>query len=114
MNIYKKFIFVLTFAPGSWDNILINYRWLAQLGEQVFYKHQVIGSIPISPTNRREDRYLDGAHNPVLVGSTPTPATIGAVAHQGERIPCTDEVAGSIPVSSTIKKKTWHFPQNLR
>ena len=26
---------------------------------------------------------------------------IGAVAHQGERIPCTDEVAGSIPVSST-------------
>ena len=25
----------------------------------------------------------------------------GAVAHQGERIPCTDEVAGSIPVSST-------------
>ena len=24
----------------------------------------------------REDRYLDGAHNPVLVGSTPTPATI--------------------------------------
>ena len=67
----------------------------------MFYKHQVIGSIPISPTNRREDRYLDGAHNPVLVGSTPTPATIGAVAHQGERIPCTDEVAGSIPVSST-------------
>ena len=25
----------------------------------------------------------------------------GAVAHLGERIPCTDEVAGSIPVSST-------------
>ena len=27
----------------------------------------------------------------------------GAVAHLGERIPCTDEVAGSIPVGSTIK-----------
>ena len=81
----------------------------SSVGEQVFYKHQVIGSIPISPTNRREDRYLDGAHNPVLVGSTPTPATIGAVAHQGERIPCTDEVAGSIPVSSTIKKKDLTF-----
>ena len=26
---------------------------------------------------------------------------MGAVAHLGERIPCTDEVAGSIPVSST-------------
>ncbi|SVE39188.1 uncharacterized protein METZ01_LOCUS492042, partial [marine metagenome] len=26
---------------------------------------------------------------------------LGAVAHLGERIPCTDEVAGSIPVSST-------------
>ena len=26
----------------------------------------------------------------------------GAVAQLGERIPCTDEVAGSIPVSSTI------------
>ena len=25
----------------------------------------------------------------------------GAVAHLGERIPCTDEVAGSTPVSST-------------
>ena len=25
----------------------------------------------------------------------------GAVAHLGERIPCTDEVAGSNPVSST-------------
>ena len=75
----------------------------------MFYKHQVIGSIPISPTNRREDRYLDGAHNPVLVGSTPAPATIGVVAHLGERIPCTDEVAGAIPVSSTIKKKDLTF-----
>ena len=27
---------------------------------------------------------------------------LGAVAQLGERIPCTDEVAGSIPVSSTI------------
>ena len=88
----------------------------SSVGEQVFYKHQVIGSIPISPTNRREDRYLDGAHNPVLVGSTPTPAPIGAVAHQGERIPCTEEVAGSIPVSSPknlilriLKKKNNYF-----
>ena len=47
------------------------------------------------------DRYLGGAHNPAVVGSTPASATIGAVAHLGERIPCTDEVAGSIPVSST-------------
>ena len=29
---------------------------------------------------------------------------IGAVAHLGERIPCTDEVAGSIPVGSTTNK----------
>ena len=29
-------------------------------------------------------------------------SVLGAVAHLGERIPCTDEVAGSIPVSSTI------------
>ena len=62
----------------------------------------ISGSSPLLSTIiSREDRYLDGAHNPVLVGSTPAPATIGAVAHQGERIPCTDEVAGSIPVSST-------------
>ena len=26
----------------------------------------------------------------------------GAVAHLGERLPCTEKVAGSIPVSSTI------------
>ena len=28
---------------------------------------------------------------------------IGAVAQLGERFPCTEEVAGSIPVSSTLK-----------
>ena len=37
----------------------------------------------------------------MAIASTPASATIGAVAHLGERIPCTDEVAGSIPVSST-------------
>ena len=79
------------------------------MGERLFYTQEVIGSNPISPTNSRENQYSDGAHNPVSVGSTPTPATIGAVAHQGERIPCTDEVAGSIPVSSTIKKKDLTF-----
>ena len=47
------------------------------MGEHLFYTQKVIGSIPITPTRLcREDRYLDGAHNPVLVGSTPTPATI--------------------------------------
>ena len=46
------------------------------MGERLFYTQEVIGSIPISPTRLcREDWYLDGAHNPVLVGSTPTPAT---------------------------------------
>ena len=28
---------------------------------------------------------------------------IGGVAHLGERIPCTDKVAGSIPVASTMR-----------
>ncbi len=27
----------------------------------------------------------------------------GGVAHLGERIPCTDKVAGSIPVASTMR-----------
>ena len=45
------------------------------MGERLFYTQEVIGSIPISPTNSRENRYSDGAHNPVSVGSTPTPAT---------------------------------------
>ena len=36
---------------GSTPTLPTNRR-LAQLGEQVFYKHQVIGSIPISPTMR--------------------------------------------------------------
>ena len=34
----------------------------------------------------------------------------GAVAQLGERIPCTDEVAGSIPVGSTTK----YFNMELR
>ena len=46
------------------------------MGERLFYTQKVIGSIPISPTNSRENRYSGGAHNPVSVGSTPTPATI--------------------------------------
>ena len=28
---------------------------------------------------------------------------MGGVAHLGERIPCTDKVAGSIPVASTMR-----------
>ena len=31
-----------------------------------------------------------------------TPKTIGAIAQLGERLPCTQEVSGSIPLSSTI------------
>ena len=43
--------------------------------------------------------------NQNVVGSSPTGgATSGAVAHLGERIPCTDEVASSILVSSTTKE----------
>ena len=38
-----------------------------------------------------------------IVGSSPTCPTIGGVAHLGERIPCTDKVAGSIPVASTMR-----------
>ena len=39
------------------------------------------------------------------VGASPTGGAIsGAVAHLGERIPCTDEVASSILVSSTTKE----------
>ena len=30
-------------------------------------------------------------------------ANSGGVAHLGERIPCTDKVAGSIPVASTMR-----------
>ena len=47
----------------------------------------------------------------------------GGVAHLGERIPCTDKVAGSIPVASTIhpvsdkvtaEELRWmHTPQNV-
>ena len=35
------------------------------------------------------------------VGSIPTIRSNGAVVQLGERFPCTEEVAGSIPVSST-------------
>ena len=49
---------------------------VAQMVEQEFCKLQVVGSIPIISSN-------------------------GAVAHLGERFPCTEEVASSILVSST-------------
>ena len=51
---------------------------VAHLGERIPCTDEVAGSSPVSSTitDSREDRYLDGAHNPVLVGSTPAPATI--------------------------------------
>ena len=52
------------------------------------------------------------------------PINCGGVAHLGERIPCTDKVAGSIPVASTMlhpvsdkakaEELRWmHTPQNV-
>ena len=36
------------------------------------------------------------------IPSAATPNTQGAIAQLGERLPCTQEVSGSIPLSSTI------------
>ena len=43
-------------------------------------------------------------HTVYIVGSSPTTATkkFGPVAHLGERLVCTEEVAGSSPVWSTM------------
>lgn len=38
----------------------------------------------------------------------------GAVAQLGERVPCTDEVAGSTPVSSTIPDSEFAHPAYTR
>ena len=52
---------------------------VAQMVEQEFCKLQVVGSIPIISSN-------------------------GGVAHLGERLPCTQKVASSILVTSTIPR----------
>ena len=38
------------------------------------------------------------AHNPKVVGSNPTPATIAHVAQEEERVLGKDKVSGSIPL----------------
>lgn len=37
-----------------------------------------------------------------FLGSNPSKTRLGIVAQLGERLPCTQDVAGSSPVSSTI------------
>ena len=44
--------------------------------EHLLWVQDVRSSNLLTPTNRREDRYLVGVHNPDLVSSTLTPATI--------------------------------------
>jgi hypothetical protein len=59
--------------------IIMNGKWLS-LVEHLVWDQGVAGSNPVFPT-----------------------IYIGALAQLGERLPCTQEVSGSIPLGSTNK-----------
>ena len=61
-------------------------------------KREVTGSSPVRPTTkRREEKGFCCLFTLSLV-----PGKVGGVAQLGERLPCTQEVIGSIPFTSTI------------
>ena len=80
---------------------------LAQLGEHMPYKHRVIGSIPVAPTNIRPGSSVWLERQPVTLeveGSSPFRvaslffASVAQSVEQGTENPC---VAGSIPAGGT-------------
>lgn len=93
---------------------------VAQRLEQPTDNRQVTGSSPVAGTNR-EVLLRDGqvvrhrAHNPEIASSILAPATIrrGGVAQLGEHQLCKLNVAGSTPVTSTIRDQPtspWELP----
>ena len=66
-------------------------------------KREVDGSIPSRPTTRNSDIKSSGFGNQDRLKSAILCliSVIGGVAQLGERLPCTQEVIGSIPFTST-------------
>ena len=65
------------------------------------------GSMKYSPSGRRrKTNAWKKAKQPNFVAQSKKNFKQGAVAQLGERLPCTEEVAGSTPVSSTNSCKT--------